>query len=241
MARADRRHRLRSALVGLILGLLVGQSVSLVLLNRSVSSYEAFWRQPRGEAGGLLYVALGDSAALGIGASRPDRGYVGLLAQDLRRASGKPVRVLNLSRSGARLRDVLTQVQQLRALGVRPDLVTVDAGGNDVKDGYRAESFRRDIERLAAALPPATVVLDVPWFMHGHWEDDALAASQVVTASARHRGLVVAPLHDAMRARGWTSMLTLFAADLFHPDDEGHRLWAQTVWAVLPERLRGGS
>lgn len=238
MARPEGRHPWRAALAGLLLGVLVGQGVTLVLLWRSVPAYQAFWGRAHGRSGGLLYVALGDSAAQGIGASRPQRGYVGLLADDLSRCSRRPVRVVNLSVSGARVRDVDDQLAELRRRGLHPDLLTVDVGGNDVRTGYRAAVFRRDVDRMTAALPRSTVVLDVPWFMHGHWEHDALGASRVLTASARRRGLVVAPLQAALQSRGWASMLTLYAADLFHPDDEGHALWARTVWSVLPPALR---
>ena len=73
----------------------------------SVSRYADYWAVPRGEAGGLLYVALGDSAAQGVGASRPELGYVGLLAQRMREQTGRPVQVVNLSRSAARLADLV--------------------------------------------------------------------------------------------------------------------------------------
>lgn len=68
-----------------------------------------------GKTGGLLYVAPGDSAAQGIGASDPQRGYVGLLAKRLRDNAGRPVQIVKLSRSGARIKDVLdTQVPAAR-------------------------------------------------------------------------------------------------------------------------------
>ena len=54
-----------------------------------------------GEPGDLVYVALGDSAAQGIGASTSDNGYVGLVADRLRERTGNPVLGVNLSRSGA--------------------------------------------------------------------------------------------------------------------------------------------
>ena len=58
------------------------------LVHAGIPRASDYWSVPRGEAGGLLYVALGDSAAQGIGASHPDRGYVGLLADRLRAATG---------------------------------------------------------------------------------------------------------------------------------------------------------
>ena len=199
----------------------------------SVRWYAAYWAVPRGKAGGLLYVALGDSAAQGVGASRPDRGYVGLLAQRLRRQSGRPVQVVNLSRSGARLADLVRE-QLPRLARLSPDLVTVDIGGNDVVV-YDAERFSALVCELTAGLPAGSYVADVPYFMHGHWERRAAETGQLLAGCAQQSGLHVVGLHDAEQARGPTAMLTDFAADWFHPNDRGHRVWADAFWDEMAQ------
>ena len=226
-----RRHPALTAL--LVVAVLVAGiwTVKLTQIAASVGEYRDYWQQPRGEVGGLLYVALGDSAAQGIGASRPERGYVGLLAARMRLRTGGPVQVVNLSRSGATVRD-LVEEQLPRLLELRPDVVTVAIGGNDVRS-YRPERFDADIEELTAALPPGTFVADVPWFMHGRWAQRSEQAAATVAAHARAHGLRVVPLHASMSARGPGSMLTDFAADWFHPNDRGHRRWADALWTEL--------
>lgn len=194
----------------------------------SVRRYADYWAVPRGAAGGLLYVALGDSAAQGVGASRPERGYVGLLADRMRRQSGRPVQVVNLSRSGARLADLVQdQLPMLAALS--PDVVTVDIGGNDVVV-YDAERFSGLVCELTAGLPAGTYVADVPYFMHGHWERRAAETGHVLAGCAEENDLRVVRLHDAEQGRGPVAMLTDFAADWFHPNDRGHRVWADAFW-----------
>lgn len=205
-------------------------AVQLGRLALSVGSNADYWSAPRGSAGGLLYVALGDSAAQGIGASEPAKGYVGLLAERLRRSTGRPVQVVNLSSSGARIRDVLdTQLPALERLGRSPDLVTVAVGGNDVR-AYDRATFAAQADLLTAALPTGSYVADAPYFMHGHWEQDAQSAADLLTRSALRRGLHPVPLHEALRAQGPQAMLTQFAADWFHPNDRGHRTWADAFW-----------
>ena len=81
---------------------------------------------------GPLWVVLGDSTAQGLGAPDPRGGYVGQALHQLRRRSGQHWRVLNLSASGALVRDVLGN--QLPQLPVAPDLVTCGIGANDVDD-----------------------------------------------------------------------------------------------------------
>ena len=200
-------------------------------LRRSVDGYQSYWSVPRGEPGGILYVALGDSTAQGIGASAPERGYVGLIADRLRQATGRPVQVVNLSRSGARAGDVVAE-QLPRLAGLSPQLVTVAVGGNDLRR-YDAARWRSDVDALVAGLPAGAVVGDVPWFMHGGAGRRSAEAADYVADRAAAAGLPVARLYDAMRRRGWWSMATDFSADWFHPNDRGHRVWADAFWSAV--------
>lgn len=205
-------------------------------LRRSVDRYATVWRGSQradDTDGGLLYVALGDSAAQGIGASSPSHGYVGLLAAALERASGRPVRLVNLSVSGAKIVDVVREQLPALARLPRPDLVTVAVGGNDLRR-YDADGCAAALATLVAGLPVGpTVVADVPYFMHGHVERDAAAAAAVLRDLAGRRGLVVALLHEKMRAQGWRAMGTSYAADWFHPNDRGHRTWQEAFWQAI--------
>lgn len=226
-----RRHRVLSA--GLVVVVLLAALWGLRLwqLRREVGRYRQYWSQPRGEPGGLLYVALGDSTAQGIGASAPQRGYVGLIAERLRLATGRPVQVINLSRTGARVADVVAE-QLPRLAGQKPDYVTVAAGANDIRS-YDIDRFDADVDALIAGLPANAVVGDVPWFMHGGTGRRSGDAARYVARVAADRGLAVAGLHHAMQRRGWASMVTDFAADWFHPNDRGYRVWADAFWRTM--------
>ena len=226
-----RRRPLLAILGALLLAVAGVWALKLVRVGLDVEVYRAYWAEPRGQAGGLVYVALGDSAAQSVGASRPERGYVGLLAERMRERTDRPVHVINLSISGATVRDVLdTQLPRLRQL--RPDVVTVAVGGNDIR-AYDSARFSADVDELTAALPAGTLIADVPYFMHGRWEGDADQAAKIVNAKARGHQLRIVPLHDVQRARGASAMLTDFSADWFHPNDRGHRVWADALWNEL--------
>ncbi len=225
-----------AGLVGVALMVWLGR---VVRVRRGVDRARVYWSRPRGDVGGLVYVALGDSAAQGVGASRPWNGYVGQLAETLRQGSGKPVLVINLSVSGAKVADVTErQLPRLADLdpdlvpGLVPDLVTVAIGGNDVI-GYDRARFEADVARLVAGLPEGTFVADVPYFMHGHWETDSAEAAGIIRDAAREAGLVVVPLNDELRGQGWSAMLTQTAADAFHPNDHGHAVWARAFWRTI--------
>jgi lysophospholipase L1-like esterase len=178
-----------------------------------------------------VYVALGDSTAQGIGASSPERGYVGLIAERLRTATGRPVRVINLSVSGARVHDVVAN-QLPKLAGLSADVVTVAVGANDIGD-YEVGQFHADVDALIAGLPANAVVADVPWFMHGGTGRRSDQAAAYIERAAQARDLPFAGLHDATRRRGWPSMLTDFAVDWFHPRDRGYRVWTAAFWEAM--------
>lgn len=206
-------------------------AVNLWQLRASVEAYDRWWSEPRGESGGLVYVALGDSTAQGIGASTPAHGYVGLVADRLSEATDRPVQVVNLSKSGATVRDVIEdQLPRLR--GLRADMVTVGVGANDMPR-YDRERFEEDLEQLLAGLPPETMIADVPDFMHGSAREDSAEAATTTRRLAQEHGFRVVPLHAAVEDGGWSSMTTDYAADWFHPNDRGYRVWADAFWGVI--------
>ncbi len=128
-----------------------------------VRQYAAAWSAGNETAcsgTGPLWVVLGDSAAQGVGASSHLSGYVGLVLTRLRAADGRPWRVVNLSRSGARTREVV-DVQWPAAAGLDADLVTAVVGGNDALR-TREPEWRQAAEDLCAALPPGAVVATCP-------------------------------------------------------------------------------
>lgn len=189
-----------------------------------------WWKDEGTKAGDILYVALGDSAAQGVGASNPGRSYVGLVAEHLRRRTGRSVRVVNLSVSGARLRDAVgVQLPALRLLS--PDVVTVAIGANDIAS-FDAARFEYELGDLFDALPVGAIVADVPTFYLGAAERNVRVANEIVRRLAAEHGLIVASVHAVTRQQGVARYaFNQVAADFFHPNDRGYRVWAS---AFLP-------
>jgi acyl-CoA thioesterase-1 len=181
-----------------------------------------WWKDEGKKDGDLLYVALGDSAAQGVGASRPGRSYVGIIAKHLREQTGRTVRVVNLSLSGARLREAIAiQLPALRRLNPQPDILTVAIGANDI-----------------ASFDKARFVADLPSFYLGSAERSAREANAIVRRLAAEHGFEVAPLHTATRRQGAARYaLNQVAADFFHPNDRGYRVWASAFIPLLDRRL----
>jgi len=181
---------------------------------------------------GPLWVVLGDSTAQGLGAPGPEGGYVGQVLADLRRRTGQPWRVLNLSVSGALTRDVLRD--QLPRLPAGPDLVTCGIGVNDILYTGPGRLFA-DLRALIAAVPDRTVLLDLP-LPAGCWGVLGRASVPYVTrinrtirAAAAARGLPVAEV-SAHFLPPWTGK---FAPDCFHPSQAGYRDWSRALLAAI--------
>ena len=195
-----------------------------------VAAYRTAWEQANIAAlasDGPLWLVLGDSAAQGVGASSHESGYVGVVRDRLAAVDGRPWRIVNVSRSGARTREVV-DVQWpagLAALsGVAPELVTAVVGGNDAMR-TREQQWRRDIDDLCAALPRGAVVATVA---RGVFERRVQRVNAHLRATAAAAGLRVADLW-AFTGAPYKGLY----ADGFHPNDAGYLQWADALSAAL--------
>ena len=186
----------------------------------------------RSAESGPLWVVLGDSTAQGLGAPSPDGGYVGQVLDAMRQRTGLRWRVLNLSASGALIRDVLAH--QLPRIPGPADLVTCGIGVNDILYTGPGKLFA-DLRALLAAVPDNTVMLDLPL--------PAGYAGLLGLASRPYVARINRTIHEAAAARGlpvaevsahflppWTGK---FASDCFHPSQSGYRDWTRAVLAVI--------
>lgn len=213
------------------------RSAWTVLLTNRIPGHHVYWGErgkPDPEA--VLYVALGDSAALGLGASTPDRGYVGIVAAEIARLTGRRVRVRNLSIDGATCAVVLAD--ELHRIPKAPALVcTLDVGANDVWS-FEPARFRDEFDRICAALPPGSIVADLPSFSILPIAGRVRGANRIVHEVVAAHDLVLAPLNAATRRGGPVTAIRNAAGDLFHPNDRGHRVWAEAFLPAVRARLQ---
>lgn len=201
-----------------------------LVLNETLPINSKWWRDLAKKKGELLYVAIGDSAAQGIGATAPHRGYVGILARQVRQQTGRTVRVINLSVSGATV-GLAVRDQLPRFVKLKPDIVTVAIGANDIAR-WDPATFESGIRQLFAALPPFAIVADLPCFHFPRNERKVALANRILRQVAAERGLTVAPLHAITKRQGLRSVASQVANDMFHPNDRGYEVWAD---AFLPD------
>lgn len=207
------------------------------LVTAQIAPYTRYWNEQNQRAvteDGPLLVAIGDSTAIGIGASDPSHSYVGLLGRALSERDGRRWRIVNLAQSGARAADGLER--QLPALvdlvrrGVVPSAVVCCLGSNDVVWSLDTVGVRRRLERLIGGLPDdSTVGLVAGVSPRARLVNRAVRRTSI---DAGHR------LVDPWREPGPGPRERL-AEDRFHPNDVGHvlmaRPFARSLGAPEPE------
>lgn len=207
-------------------------------INLTIPVNSAFWRARQKKPGELLYVVIGDSAAQGIGASKPHRGYVQIVADRFAAETGRTVRIVNLSVAGARLREALAiQMPKLAALDLEPDLLSVSIGANDINT-FDKERFTREIEEVYAQLPSTAIVADLPCFHIPQRERLVAVANRIVRSTAARHGLTVAPLYAVTKRQGIVRAVYQAAGDLFHPNDRGYVVWASAFLPAVSRRAQ---
>ncbi len=176
----------------------------------------------------LSLLIVGDSTAVGTGATSGDSSLAGLIAQQYPR-----LLIENRARDGAKFADVIGQLSAEK----RFDMVLVQAGGNDVIRLGDLPSLRADIERVAelarkraglVVLMPAGNVGNAPFFFAPvSWlmTQRSRELHRYVRESAARTGAVYVNLFQERRDDPFVKDPSLNAIDGLHPSDAGYRVW----------------
>jgi acyl-CoA thioesterase I len=202
---------------------------------------------PADRATSLRYTALGDSTVEGIGATGPELHYVGRL--DVRLRSVYPrAQLHNLGLAGATAAD-LVALQLRPAVALRPHLVTISIGPNDLTQGRPVEAYESDLHNILDTLARQTTAVIVVNLL----PDLALAPAftpeeraqvgplttafnEALTRQARRHDAELVDLYSASREEV-PDHLELVAADGYHPSDAGYARWADYLWPAIERRI----
>jgi acyl-CoA thioesterase-1 len=195
-----------------------------------------------------LYLALGDSYTIGTGASHESRNFPSLLAARLQEATGREVEVVNPAVNGFTTIDLIA-----KELGyitdLKPDLVSVLIGVNDLVQGRSVEQYREAMIEIYDAIagldlqPGRVVAISIPdWSVvpaASDYGDPARlrslseafnAAARAEALSRRFTWVDLFPVSaQASESPGWVS------GDRLHPGDPQYAAWADVIWAAAEE------
>lgn len=207
-----------------IIGVLVIiEVIALIWLSNSVDRYSMFWAEKANESGAITYLALGDSTAQAIGATSPMKGYVGIIAKDIENRTGKSVRIVNVSKTGAKMDDYLKDQAPIIAT-LTPDIVTIEIGANDVTN-FNATDFRSKFKKVLKTLPDGSYVSNMPLFNSrpGSAQNGKQASVIVEEELRRYPKLKFVDLQTETQQN---QSIFGFAPDLFHPNNLSYKNWA---------------
>jgi lysophospholipase L1-like esterase len=190
----------------------------------------------------LRYVVIGDSTAAGVGGNYDD-GITMSTTRALERRHR--VTMTNLAVSGAQMGDV-RWLQLGAAEKIRPDVVLLSAGANDVTHLTRVGSMRDDLReivtRLRAANPDVKIVITgspdmgapprIPRLLRGYAGHRTKVVNRMFLSEAERLRLVFAPIAEVTGPQ-FRRDRSLFAADRFHPNDRGYATWVPVLNEAL--------
>jgi lysophospholipase L1-like esterase len=191
---------------------------------------------------------LGDSTVTGTGLDDPAdlwvRQAVDRLTDLLR------IRVRNHAAGGARARDVLAQ-QVDTAVVWRPDVALVSVGANDALRRVRIARFEAELRAIVESLRSAGAVVvlagvgDVgtapllPFPLRVVVSERSRVADRIhARVAAAYDGVVKVPVAEET-TETFRRRSDLFCDDLFHPNRNGHQVWADAAFPVLQRALLG--
>jgi lysophospholipase L1-like esterase len=196
------------------------------------------------DGGDVTIVCWGDSVTVGGDASSPAMSYVGQFESMLNeRFDAATIRVVNAGIGGSNTKQRLPNFQA-EVLDHKPDLVTLEFV-NDM--GFGVESLQKRYAEILKRTRDAGagLILITPYFTrpdwmplaHGRGADPRPAVAFLRSFAAENN----VPLADA--SRRWEQLEamgipyeTLLANGINHPDDRGHRFFAEELMRFFPRK-----
>jgi lysophospholipase L1-like esterase len=190
----------------------------------------------------IKYLALGDSYTIGTGASSPARSWPAIVATRLAQQTGGQVELTNPAINGFTTQDLIEE--ELPQVGrLKPDLITILIGVNDLVRERTPEAYRTSLVRIydevekERAVHGRVFAVSIPnWSMvpaareYGdpeqirHLTD---AFNDVAREEAMARGFgwidITAASVSGLGSPGWIS------ADGLHPGDRQYAAWAEVI------------
>ncbi len=191
------------------------------------------------EGSGPSMLVLGDSTAVGVGASRPEESLPGLVAH-----ATKSAYVENHAVSGAKVRDLSGEIEKAERTSY--DLILVQIGANDITRFHSPEETAKMLKEILKTLPEAKRVIVVsagdlgaanifPPFLRPLFTRETLAYHKAFGETLPADKIVYVDLYKAPRNHLFKEQPDIYqSADKFHPSSAGYGIWFEAVAPSLP-------
>ena len=185
------------------------------------------------------YLALGDSYTIGTGASDESHSWPSIIARRLNAELTNPS--VNGYTTLDLIRDQLPYLER-----IKPDLVSILIGVNDLVQGRPPDLYRDSLTRIYDAVrdletPPRVAAISIPTWSYVPAAADFGGKDQV----AKLTGAFNAVAEQEARARNFTwidisaastagaGAPGWIASDDLHPGDSQYAVWAEAIWSAL--------
>jgi len=191
----------------------------------------------------LRFVVLGDSTSAGIGSGGAAGAYPTLLAKRLAEDTGRRVDLTVLGISGARTAEVLAE-QVPKVAELRPDVVFVGIGANDVTHLTPLDDIKEDMSAILAELATTEAEIAVagaPDMRVYAWHQPlrqitylrGLQVSDAIEEVAHDKDVAVVELQEQTGHFFAEEPESHFSEDEFHPSALGYKRWADAIYPVV--------
>jgi lysophospholipase L1-like esterase len=196
----------------------------------------------------VRYLALGDSYTIGTGASSPTHSWPSIIAARLAQQIGGRALLTNPAVNGFTTLDLIEkELPVFRRL--KPDLVTILIGVNDLVRGRTQADYRASLVRIydevgkgkapdgrvfAVSIPNWSVVPAAREYGDPEEIRDLTDAfNDIASAEASARGFgwidITAASLSGLGTPDW------IASDGLHPGDDQYAAWAEVIWHSVRE------
>jgi len=187
----------------------------------------------------LRYLALGDSFTIGTGASDPSRSWPSIIAARLGAELTNPA--VNGYTTLDLIRDELPYLER-----IKPDLVSILIGVNDLVQGRTPDQYRDSLTRIydavaALEVRPRVVAVSIPSWSYVPAAADFGGKEHVASQTAVFNA--VAELEALARSFTWVDITGAstsgigtegwIASDDLHPGDAQYAAWAEAIWSAV--------
>lgn len=213
-----------------VLLLFASFAITVILVKNNVvaTNYSGYWQEQIIDKANYTIAVMGDSTAIGVGASSPQKSFVGILREKIKAKKNKSVRIVNLSHSDASFEDVL--VKQLPKLSQEEaNLVIVSAGRANVDSKtLNINTLNRLMEMLPSGI---TYFTEIPAGYDPKKNRIAAQFNEILKETGEGHAVDVIPLYDTTLKYQFD--FSYYDWDFIHPNDKGHGIWADLIYSSI--------
>lgn len=222
----------------------------MVIITAGLSIYFGTLKQPQSQPAKEEYVirVIGDSLAVGVGASKPEATFANQFLTQVRKIHPQAT-LENYAVTGATSAGVREQ-QLPPALQEKVHLTIIIVGANDIlvrtseasfKDSYSAVLAKASAQSdkvIALTIPRFAVTPIIPEELRMEADNESRKFNKIVVNRADPYGNIIVFDFYRFSEQALAQEGDILSPDQFHPNDEGYRQLSNAVYALWYKHAR---